>query len=332
MKTDIVIIGAGPIGIFTAFQAGMLNMKCHIIDILSQAGGQCTALYSEKPIYDIPGYPVITAEKLIEQLIIQASQFEPTYHFNQRAERILKDESGFVVITNKGTEIKSKAIIIAAGNGVFEPNRPPLNNILEYEDKSVFYSVNNISQFYNKTIVIAGGGDSAADWAIELSKIARKVYIMHRRKEFRCAPETQKKLELLTKQEKIEPVVPYQLDDLIGNNGKLTSVVVKNITTREKKVIDNDFLLAFFGLAMNIGPINQWDIELKHNRIVVHPTTLRTSKNRIYAIGDVATYEGKLKLILNGFAESAMACYDIYKVINNAPVNFQYSTSKFIKV
>lgn len=332
METDIVIIGAGPVGIFTIFQAGMLDMKCHIIDILDRAGGQCTALYPEKPIYDIPGYPIITAQKLIEQLMEQASPFKPVYHLSQKVEKIVDhNNEGFTVTTNTGTEIKCKVIIIAAGNGVFEPNRPPLEDILEYENKSVFYSVNKISDFQNKTVLIAGGGDSAADWAVELSKVAKKIYMVHRRKEFRCAPETKNKLELLESEKKIELAVPYQLHELVGSNGKLSAVIVKNIANQAEKKISVDFLLPFFGLSMNLGPINDWDMELEHNRIIVDPTTLRTSRNRVYAIGDIATYLGKLKLILNGFAESAMACYDIHKIIHNSPVNFQYSTSKGIK-
>ncbi|MCA7010094.1 NAD(P)/FAD-dependent oxidoreductase [Wolbachia endosymbiont of Tribolium confusum] len=331
METDIVIIGAGPIGIFTAFQAGMLDMKCHIIDILDQAGGQCTALYPEKPIYDIPGYPVITAQKLIEQLMEQASPFKPIYHLSHKVEKISHNfDQNFTITTNAGTEVKCKAVIIAAGNGIFEPNRPPLSDILEYENKSVFYSVNKISDFQGKTIVIAGGGDSAADWTVELSRIAKKICVIHRRKDFRCTPETRNKLELLENDGKIELVVPYQLHELVGNSGHLSAVIVKNIASKEEREISADFLLPFFGLSMNLGPINNWGIELEHGRIVVNSATLRTSRDRVYAIGDIATYAGKLKLILNGFAESAMACYDIYKVIHNSPVNFQYSTSKGI--
>ncbi|WCR54201.1 MAG: Ferredoxin--NADP reductase [Wolbachia endosymbiont of Ctenocephalides orientis wCori] len=332
METDILIIGAGPVGIFTIFQAGMLDMKCHIIDILDRAGGQCTALYPEKPIYDIPGYPIITAQKLIEQLMEQASPFEPVYHLSQKVEKIVDYNSeNFTATTNAGTEIKCKVIIIAAGNGIFEPNRPPLDGILEYENKSVFYSVNKISDFQNKTLLVAGGGDSAADWAVELSKVAKKIYMVHRRKEFRCAPETRNKLEQLESEKKIELAAPYQLHELVGSGGKLSAVIVKNIANKEEKKISVDFLLPFFGLSMNLGPINDWDMELEHNRIIVNPTTLRTSRNGIYAIGDIATYSGKLKLILNGFAESAMACYDIYRIIHNSPVNFQYSTAKGIK-
>ncbi|QKX01934.1 SidA/IucD/PvdA family monooxygenase [Wolbachia endosymbiont of Cruorifilaria tuberocauda] len=329
METDIVVVGAGPVGIFTAFQAGMLDMRCHIIDILDQVGGQCTALYPEKSIYDIPGYPVITAKKLIEQLMEQALPFEPVYHLSQRAEKILNiDNQSFTVITSTGMKVKCKVVIIAAGNGVFEPNRPPVMGILEYENKSVFYSINKISDFQDKTVVITGGGDSAADWTIELSKVAKKIYVIHRRKEFRCTPETRNKLELLESNGKVELVTPYQLCKLTGDNGQLSAVIVKNITSMEEKGIHADFLLPFFGLSMNLGPINNWGLKLEHSRIVVDQTTLRTNRDRIYAIGDIATYLGKLKLILNGFAESTMACYDIYKVIHNSPINFQYSTSR----
>ncbi|MGL9726135.1 MAG: NAD(P)/FAD-dependent oxidoreductase [Wolbachia sp.] len=329
METDIVIIGAGPVGIFTAFQAGILYMECHIIDILDQTGGQCTALYPEKPIYDIPGYPKIAAQELIEQLMKQASPFKPVYHLSQKVEKISDNcDQSFTIITNSGTEVKCKTVIIAAGNGIFEPNRPPLDGILEYENKSVFYSVNKISDFQDKTIVIAGGGDSAADWTVELSRVAKKVYVVHRRKEFRCTPETRSKLVLLESSGKIELVVPYQLHELVGNSGHLSAVIVKNIAPKEEKEIFADFLLPFFGLSMNLGPINSWDIKLEYGRIVVDSATLRTSRDRVYAIGDIATYPGKLKLILSGFAESAMACYDIYSVIRDCPVNFQYSTSK----
>ncbi|MDG7056356.1 MAG: NAD(P)/FAD-dependent oxidoreductase [Wolbachia endosymbiont of Meromenopon meropis] len=331
METDIVIIGAGPIGIFTAFQAGMLDMKCHIVDILNQPGGQCTALYPEKPIYDIPGYPIVIAQKLIEQLIEQASPFEPIYQLNQKVEKILSNEDGkFNVVTNIGTKLKCKAVIIAAGNGVFEPNRPPLNDILKYENKSVFYNVNKISDFWDKTVVIAGGGDSAAGWTMELSKVAKKIYLIHRRKEFRCIAKTKNELELLASSGKIELVIPYQLHKLIESNGQLNAVIAKNIFSGERKKIFTDFLLLFFGLSMNLGPIKNWNIKLERNRIVVDQATLKTSRDKIYAIGDIATYSGKLKLILNGFAESAMACYDVYKVIRNSPVNFEYSTSKLM--
>ncbi len=332
METDIVVIGAGPVGIFTAFQAGMLDMRCHIMDILNQAGGQCAALYPEKSIYDIPGYPVITAQRLIEQLMEQALPFGPVYHLSQMVEKISSNENqSFTVVTSIGTEVKCKAVIIAAGNGIFEPNRPPLSGILEYENKSVFYSVNKISDFQDKTIVIAGGGDSAADWTIELSRVAKRIYVIHRRKEFRCTPETKNKLELLKSDGKIKLITPYQLHELVGNNGQLNAVIIKNIVSNEKKGIYADFLLPFFGLSMNLGPINNWGLKLQHSRIVVDQTTLRTNRDRIYAVGDIATYLGKLKLILNGFAESAMACYDIYKVIHNSPVNFQYSTLKRIQ-
>ncbi|WFW29819.1 MAG: NAD(P)/FAD-dependent oxidoreductase [Wolbachia endosymbiont of Menacanthus eurysternus] len=330
METDIVIVGAGPVGIFTAFQAGMLDMKCHIIDVLNQAGGQCIALYPEKPIYDIPGHPIITGQELIEKLMEQASMFKPIYHLSQKVEKILSnDNKNFVVVTNVGTEIKCKAIIIAAGNGTFEPNRPPLDGILEYENKSIFYSVSRISDFQDKTIIIAGGGNSAADWIIELSKVAKKIYVVHRRREFRCVTRIKNEIELLVNNGKIELIVPYQLYGLIGKNGQLNAVIIKNIISGEERKIIVDFLLLFFGLSVSLSSISNWGVYTKCDRIVVNQTTFRTSRDRVYAIGDIATYSGKLKLILSGFAESAMACYDIHKVIHGSSVNFfQYSTLK----
>ncbi|UWI83047.1 NAD(P)/FAD-dependent oxidoreductase [Wolbachia endosymbiont of Howardula sp.] len=331
MNTDIAIIGAGPVGIFTAFQAGMLNMKCHIIDILKQVGGQCTALYPEKPIYDIPGYPVITAQNLIKRLIEQASPFHPTYHLNQKVEQISSNNhDSFTIITSKNIHITCKAIVIAAGKGIFEPNRPPLAGISEYENKSIFYSVNNISDFQDKTIVVSGGGDSAADWTVELSQVAKKIYMIHRRHKFSCTPETRKKIEMLNSNGKIELMIPYQLSKLVGNNGILHLVIVKNILTQEEIKISADLLLPFFGLSNNLGPIHNWGILLENSRIVVNSTTMQTSKERIYAIGDIATYSGKLKLILSGFAESAITCYNIHQVIHKPPFSFQYSTSKGI--
>ncbi len=329
-ETDIVIIGAGPVGIFAIFQAGMLGIKCHVVDVLPSIGGQCTALYPEKPIYDIPGYSVITAQSLIDNLAAQALPFKPMYHLGEKAEKVLSNEDeSLTVITNLNKQIVCKAVIIAAGNGSFQPNRPPLENILDYENKSIFYSVDKISNFRDKQIVIAGGGDSAADWTVELSKVAKKVYVVHRRKEFRCISETANKIKALADQGIIELVLPYQLNQLIGKNGKLNAVSVKNISSQEEKLLPADVLLPFFGLSMELGSILNWGIDIKHKHIIVDSATLKTSRDMVYAIGDVSTYPGKLKLILNGFSEAAMACHDIYKIVfPNSPLNFHYSTSK----
>ncbi len=328
-KTDLVIIGAGPAGLFSIFEAGMLKIKTHVIDTLEIIGGQCCALYPEKPIYDIPAHPKVLASELIELLEAQAAPFHPTYHLNQRVEKISKATVGdFEDETSKNTKIKCKAIIIAAGCGAFGPNRPPLENIEKFEGKSVFYSIRSKAEFTNKNVVIAGGGDSAVDWAISLAEICKKVYVVHRRDKFRCAPESASKLKQLHEEKKIELVIPFQLDGLEGSNGKLSSVLVKDFDGNIKK-IEADYLLPFFGLAMELGPILDWNLNLNKNHIEVNPTTMQTSQNGIYAIGDIATYQNKLKLILTGFAESATACHDIYKIIfPNQLFHFEYSTSK----
>lgn len=330
--TDIVIIGAGPVGLFAIFEAGMLKMKCHVVDTLEAVGGQCAALYPEKPIYDIAGYPSIGAQELIDKLAEQASPFEPTYHLGQQVMKLDTLDDGYKVTTNQGTEITCKAVIIAAGCGAFGPNRPPLENIEMYEHSadggSVFYMVGQREQFRDKHIVIAGGGDSAVDWAISLSELAAKTYVVHRRPKFRAAPESVSKMHALAAEGKIEMVVPYQLNALHGENGTLDTVEVTTLDG-EKKQLQADALLAFFGLSMELGPIAEWSLNVDHNHITVNPATLETSSPGIYAIGDIATYAGKLKLILCGFSEAAMACHAAYKrVYPNQELHFEYSTSK----
>jgi thioredoxin reductase (NADPH) len=330
-KTDLVIVGAGPTGLFAIFEAGMLKMKCHVIDALEVIGGQCLALYPEKPIYDIPAHPKILASELIEMLEAQAAPFHPTYHLNQRVEKFVKNADGsFLVTTSKGTQIECKAMIVAAGCGAFGPNRPPLEGLEEFEGKSIFYAVRNKAEFAGKNVVIAGGGDSAVDWTLSLAEIAKKVYVIHRRDKFRCAPESADKMKKLAEEGKIELVIPYQLDALEGENGKLTSVIVKDFDGNSKK-LEADYLLPFFGLAMELGPIADWGLNLDKHHIEVDWSTMRTSIDGIYAIGDIATYKHKLKLILTGFAEAASACHDAYKIVfPNQAFNFEYSTSKGI--
>lgn len=326
--TDIVIIGAGPAGLFTIFEAGMLKMQCHVIDALDMTGGQCAALYPEKPIYDIPGYPSILALELVEKLAEQAAPFKPTYHLGQRVEKVQKTDAGFTVGTSKGTTIHCKAIIIAAGCGAFGPNRPPLDGIEAYEGKSVFYMVAKREDFRGKKVVIAGGGDSAVDWAISLSELTEKLYVVHRRDKFRCAPESASKLKALADAGKIEMVVPYQLSGLEGANGKLTGVVVATLEG-EKRTLPADLLLPFFGLSMELGPIAEWGLNIDKNHITVNPATCATSTPGIFAIGDIVNYEGKLKLILNGFAEAAMACHAAHKHLHpGETLHFEYSTTK----
>lgn len=328
-NTDIVIIGAGPAGLFSIFEAGMLKMKCHIIDTLENIGGQCSALYPEKPIYDIPAHPKILASELIELLEAQANPFHPVYHLNQQVEKIIQNpDKTFLVETSKATKILCKAIIIAAGCGAFGPNRPPLENIEKYEGKSIFYSVRNKKEFTNKNVVIAGGGDSAVDWAISLSEIAKKIYLVHRRDKFRCAPDSSQKIKELVDIDKIEMVVPYQLEGLVGTNNILQKVLVKDFDNNIKE-LDADYLLPFFGLAMELGPILDWGLNLHKNHIEVNHSNMRTNISGIYAVGDIATYPNKLKLILTGFAECASACHDIFKLIFPEQVyHFEYSTSK----
>lgn len=328
-QTDLAIIGAGPAGLFSIFEAGMLKIKSHVIDTLEVIGGQCSALYPEKPIYDIPAHPKVLASELVELLEAQAAPFNPVYHLNQRVDKIVKNEDGtFSIETSKNTQINCKAIIIAAGCGAFGPNRPPLEGIEEFEGKSVFYAVRNKAEFAGKNVVIAGGGDSAVDWAIALAEIAKKVFVVHRRDKFRCAPESADKMKKLTADGKIELVIPFQLDGIEGSNGKLSAVLVKDFDGNIKK-LEADYLLPFFGLAMELGPIADWGLNLHKNHIEVESSTMQTSEKGIYAIGDIATYTNKLKLILTGFAEAATAAHDIRKITHPDEVfHFEYSTSK----
>lgn len=331
-STDIAIIGAGPAGLFSVFEAGMLKMQCHVIDALDGIGGQCTALYPEKPIYDIPAHPSIDAAELIAKLEEQAAPFAPVYHLGQRVNGLKKtDNDTFLLTTSKNITIEAKAVLIAAGCGAFGPNRPPLENLESYEGKSVFYMVGRREEFRGKHVVIAGGGDSAVDWALSLAQIAAKVSVIHRRPKFKCAPESAAKLEKLAQEGVIDLVIPYQLDSLSGNDGILEAVHVKDLDGNIK-TLQADILLPFFGLAMELGPINDWGLNLEKHHIVVDPATLSTSIPGIYAIGDIVTYPGKLKLILNGFAEAAMAAYAIYpRVHPEQALHFEYSTTKGIK-
>jgi thioredoxin reductase (NADPH) len=328
-KTDIVIIGAGPAGLFAIFEAGMLKMNCHVIDTLDFIGGQCSALYPEKPIYDIPAHPQILAADLITKLEEQAKPFKPTFHLNQRVEKLEKLENNSIKITTSAnTVIEAKAVIIAAGCGAFGANRPPLVNIEEYEGKSVFYMVKKRQDFLGKKVVIAGGGDSAVDWAISLSEVAEKISVIHRRDKFRCAPESAEKLKKLALDGKIEMVVPYQLEGLQGSNGNLEKVLVKDFSNNIKE-IEADVLLPFYGLAMELGPIANWGLNLHKNLIEVDFITMQTNESGIYAIGDIAHYQNKLKLILSGFAEAATACHSAYHLVYPDTVfHFEYSTSK----
>ena len=320
----------------------MLKMRAHVVDTLDMVGGQCAALYPEKPIYDIPAYPSISGADLIEKLQVQAAPFAPTYHLGQKvtgvrrqvAENDISDTrhptpatSSFTVTTSTGTVIHCKAILIAAGCGAFGPNRPPIEGLEAYEGKSVFYMVGRREDFRGKKIVIAGGGDSAVDWAISLSELAEKIYVIHRRPKFRCAPESAAKLDELAKSGKVELVIPYQLERLQGAHGQLSQVIVKTLEG-EERALEADVLLPFFGLSMELGPIAEWGLNLDQNHITVSLPSCATSEAGIFAIGDIATYAGKLKLILSGFAEAAQACHGAYKIVHPGEVlHFEYSTT-----
>jgi thioredoxin reductase (NADPH) len=330
--TDVAIIGAGPVGLFAVFECGMLKMRCHVIDSLDAIGGQCTALYPEKPIYDIPGYPAIDAADLVHKLEAQAAPFHPVYHLGAQVTALTPAPTPggerWRVETGNGVTVDARAVIVAAGVGAFGPNRPPLDGIERYEGKSVFYLVKRREDFRGKRIVIAGGGDSALDWTLALADIAAHVYVIHRRPKFRGAPESVARMEALAKAGKIELVVPYQLARLEGDGGSLAAVVVATLEGAERR-LEADVLLPFFGLSMNLGPIAGWGLNLDHSHIVVDPASCATSRPGIFAVGDIARYPGKLKLILSGFAESAMAAHAIHPLVHPGEVlHFEYSTTK----
>lgn len=328
ITTDVAIIGGGPVGLFAIFELGMLKIKATVIDTLPAVGGQCTALYPEKPIYDIPGFPSVDAQDLIKNLEAQASPFAPQYVLGEQVVECKRQDGGWHLLTNKGTSINAKAILIAAGCGAFGPNRPPLAGIEQYEETSVHYLVARREDFRGKNIVIAGGGDSAVDWAVSLAELANKIYVVHRRDKFRAAPDMVDKMQALAKSGKIEMVVPYQLEGLEGDGKALKGVVVKSMDG-DVRTLDAQHLLAFFGLSMELGPIANWGLGLTGNHIAVTRGTCETSEPGIFAIGDIATYEHKLKLILCGFAEAAEAAHAIREIVYpGVAYHFEYSTSK----
>lgn len=332
-ETHVAIIGAGPVGLFAIFELGMLGIRCHVIDALDAIGGQCAALYPEKPIYDIPAHPAIDGLALVEQLEQQAAPFKPVYHLDQQVTRLVQDEDQrWQLTTSKGTEITAKTIIIAAGCGAFGPNRPPLEGLEAYEESGfVRYMVTKKDLFKGKKIVIAGGGDSALDWANLLAPEAETLYLVHRRDKFRAMPESVAQMRSLADAGKIELVIPYQLDGLEGEHGQLRTVRVKTLKG-ETRSLEADYLLPFYGLAMELGPIAEWGLNLEKNCIAVNPATCATSATGIYAIGDIATYENKLKLILCGFSEAAMAAHAIRSYLFPDQVfHFEYSTTKGVQ-
>jgi thioredoxin reductase (NADPH) len=308
ITTDILIIGAGPTGLFAVFEAGLLKLKCHIIDALPQPGGQLTELYPKKPIFDIPGYPSVLAGDLVDNLMEQIKQFQPGFTLNEKAETIEKLEDGtFIVTTHKGTKHHAKAVAIAGGLGSFEPRKPLIEGIEAYEENGVEYFVKNPEQFRDKRIVIAGGGDSALDWSIFLANVAAEVTLVHRRNEFRGALDSVEK-------GKINLITPAEVTNVFGN-GKVESIELD--INGEKSILETDYFIPLFGLTPKLGAIANWGLEIEKNAIKVNNALdYQTNIEGIYAIGDINTYPGKLKLILCGFHEATLMCQSVYNRLN----------------
>ena len=324
-KTDAVIIGAGPVGLFAIFELGLLNISCHVIDNLDKPGGQCAELYPEKPIYDIPSRVNITGQELTNDLLSQAKPFKPVYHLSQQVEKVTKlDSNEWLVETSINKKIQAKCIVIAAGAGSFVPRKIPIENIHSLEEKNILYAIRNKSKLEGKDLLIVGGGDSALDWTNDLSKIAN-VTLIHRRKEFKAAPDSVSKMLKLEKEKKISFSLGQinNIQDL--KNGKI-KVTVKNDDYDKDYLVD--FLLPFFGLKMELGPIADWGLNLEENLIKVDTKKFETSVSSIFAIGDINTYPGKLKLILSGFHESALMAQEAFKYCFPDKKNvFRYTTS-----
>ncbi|WP_055435111.1 NAD(P)/FAD-dependent oxidoreductase [Lacinutrix algicola] len=314
IKTDILIIGAGPTGLFTVFEAGLLKLKCHLIDALPQPGGQCSELYPKKPIYDIPGFPEILAGDLTGNLLEQGKQFQPGFTLGERAETIEKQEDGsFIVTTNKGTKHHAPIVAIAGGLGSFEPRKPKLEGIEKYEDKGVNYFIKDPEVYRDKKVVIAGGGDSALDWSIFLADIASEVTLVHRRNEFRGALDSVEKVQELKLLNKINLITPAEVIGLKGENHIEGVTLSKGGEVIE---LEADYFIPLFGLSPKLGPIGDWGLEIEKNAIKVNTVDYQTNIDGIFAIGDVNTYEGKLKLILCGFHEATLMCQSAYKILN----------------
>ena len=326
IKTDAVIVGAGPVGLFAVFELGLVDIKAHLIDILDRPGGQCTELYPEKPIYDVPALAVVTGQELTDKLMEQIKPFGAEFHFNQRVDTLEPLDGGFRLTTDLGKRFECKIVIIAAGGGSFTPKRPPLPGIEAYEDKSVFYSVRKMENFRGRDVLIVGGGDSALDWTLNLQPVVKSLTLVHRRAEFRAAPASVQKMLALVESGDVNFKLG-QVTELHGDNGQLRSVTVKGADgeTFEQKT---EIMMPFFGLTMKLGPVADWGIQLNENLIPVDTAKFETSEPRIFAIGDINTYPGKLKLILSGFHEAALMAQAAHKyVYPDKKLIFQYTTS-----
>lgn len=326
-KTDVIIIGAGPVGLFAVFELGLLDMKAHLVDILDRPGGQCAELYPEKPIYDIPGYPVISGQELTDRLMEQIKPFSPTFHLNQMAEKLEKNASGhWEITTDEGTVLEAPVVVIAAGGGSFVPKKPSIPGLEAYEGTSVFYAVRRRDQFKGKKILIAGGGDSALDWTINLQPDAAKMALVHRRPDFRAAPDSVSKMRALVDAGQMELHIA-NITALHGHDGRLSSVTME-AKGEAPYDVECDTLLAFYGLTMKLGPIANFGLNLHENLIPVDTEKFETGTAGIFAIGDINYYPGKLKLILSGFHEGALMAQQAFRyVYPDRKLRFQYTTS-----
>jgi thioredoxin reductase (NADPH) len=326
IKTDAVIIGGGPVGLFAVFELGLVDVKAHVIDILDRPGGQCAELYPEKPIYDVPALPVVTGQELTDKLMEQIKPFGAEFHFSERVETLEKTDEGFRLVTDAGTAFECKVVVVAAGGGSFTPKRPPLPGIEKYEGTSVFYSVRKMDAFKDKDVLIVGGGDSALDWTLNLQPVAKSLTLLHRRSEFRAAPASVQKMLELVESGNISFKLG-QVTELHGDDGQLTGATVKG-PDGETFEQETEVMLPFFGLTMKLGPVADWGLNLEENLVPVDTEKFETSEKGIFAIGDINTYPGKLKLILSGFHEAALMAQQVHKYVHpDKKLIFQYTTS-----
>jgi thioredoxin reductase (NADPH) len=326
ITTDICIIGAGPVGLFAVFEAGLLKMRCHLIDVLPQVGGQLSEIYPHKPIYDIPGYPDVTAQQLVDNLMLQIAPFHPTFSLGERVENLQRNEDGsYNIITNDGTVVHCQVVVIAGGLGCFEPRKPEIDRLTDFEGKGVAYMVKNPEHFRNKKVVLAGGGDSALDWAVFLSNVAERVTLVHRGDTFRGAPDSAEKVFELAREGKIDLILKSNVVSLTGDD-RLREITLLD---RDQQVshIEADHLIPLFGLSPKLGPIADWGLNIDRSAIAVDTVDYSTNIERIYAIGDINTYPGKLKLILCGFHEGALMAQSAFKyVYPEQKLSFKYTT------